>query len=190
MALVYYLPGWSGELDKGLGSALMARGLDVAGRETRGEFKNLTFTEQVAVVRDDLVEHFWTSESLVVAVSFGAYLFLHAQLALPSFPGKVLLLSPIIGGFADEQTGRVFCPPQQDKLFDAARASNFPKLPRCEVHTGSEDWQSHPDAVVPFFKSVGVETQLADGLGHSLGSGYVGKVLEVWLGSKIKADSA
>jgi hypothetical protein len=36
----------------------------------------------------------------VVAVSFGAYLFLHAQTQLPAYPGQVLLLSPILGEFA------------------------------------------------------------------------------------------
>ena len=181
MSLIYYLPGWNGELGTGLGLELMNRGFEVTGRETRGEFKDFTFTEQVQVVLEDLRDNFWTADSLVVAVSFGAYLFLHAQTGLPLFPGKVLLLSPIVGGFSDQKTGRVFSPPQQDKLLGAATASKYPKLTRCEVHTGSEDWQSHPQAVTTFFKLIGVEAHVADGLGHSLGSDYVGKILDTWL---------
>jgi hypothetical protein len=37
---VYYLPGYGGQLGTGLGRALMDRGFDVAGRETRGDFRS------------------------------------------------------------------------------------------------------------------------------------------------------
>ena len=183
MPLIYYLPGWNGELGKGLGSALMHRDFEITGRETRDEFKNFSFTEQVETVSEDLKENFWSADSLVVAVSFGAYLFLHAQATLPSYPGKVLLLSPIVGGFSDEKTGRVFSPPQESRLFNLAQAGQFPRLDRCDVHTGSEDWQSHPDAVTKFFNLIGVQAVIAGGRGHSLGVDYVGKVLDDWLPS-------
>ena len=89
-SLIYYLPGWAGSLSTGLGQALINRGFDVAGRETRGEFKDLTFTDQVETVKEDLLNHFWTEDSRVIANSFGAYLFLHAQASLEPYPGKVL----------------------------------------------------------------------------------------------------
>ena len=183
MPLIYYLPGWNGELGKGLGSALMHRDFEITGRETRDEFKNFSFTEQVETVSEDLKENFWSADSLVVAVSFGAYLFLHAQATLPSYPGKVLLLSPIVGGFSDEKTGRVFSPPQESRLFNLAQAGQFPRLDRFDVHTGSEDWQSHPDGVTRFFNLIGVQAVIAGGRGHSLGVDYVGKVLDDWLPS-------
>ena len=181
MSPIYYLPGWNGQLGAGLGSALIERGFEITGRETRGEFKDFTFTEQAQIVRDDLLVNFWDTESLLVAVSFGAYLFLHAQADLPSYPGKVLLLSPIVGGFSDEGTGRVFSPPQENRLLNLAQNGQFPQLERCAVHTGSEDWQSHPDAVTRFFNLIGVQTVIADGRGHSLGIDYVDSVLDVWL---------
>jgi hypothetical protein len=46
------------------------------------------------------------------------------------------------------------------------------------VHTGSEDWQSHPDAVTKFFGLLGVNAVVAEGRGHSLGEDYVGKLLD------------
>ena len=181
MGLIYYLPGWNGKAVTGLGSALMERGFEIVSRETRGEFKNFTFTEQVLVVREDLRVHFWAPESMVVAVSFGAYLFLHAQAEMSAYPGKVLLLSPIVGGFSDEKTGRVFSPPQENKLLNLAQTGEFPRVDRCEVHTGSEDWQSHPDAVGRFFNLIGVQAVIAGGRGHNLGSDYVSAVLDNWL---------
>jgi hypothetical protein len=176
--VVYYLPGWAGHLNTGLGKALMDRGFDVTGRETRGDFKDLTFTDQVDTVKEDLVNHFWTEDSRVIANSFGAYLFLHAQASLEPFPGKVLLLSPIVGGFVDEKTGRVFSPPQEKKLLQLAEADQFPTLKNVEVHTGSEDWQSHPDAVTKLFGLLGVSVVVAEGRGHSLGEDYVDPLLE------------
>ena len=55
--LIYYLPGWAGHLSTGLGQALMDRGFDVTGRETRGDFKDLSFTDQVETVKEDLLNH-------------------------------------------------------------------------------------------------------------------------------------
>ncbi len=55
--LIYYLTGWEGRLNTGLGQALMDRGFDVTGRETRGEFKDLSFTDQVETVKEDLLNH-------------------------------------------------------------------------------------------------------------------------------------
>ena len=50
----------------------------------------------------------------------------------------------------------------------------------CEVHTGSEDWQSHSDAVTKFFGLLGVMVVVAEGRGHSLGEDYVGALLDSW----------
>ena len=94
--MIYYLPGHGGRLNTGLGKGLLDRGYDITGRMIRDEFKELTFTEQVDVVADDLTKYFWTSESQVIANSFGAYLFLHAQSKMEPYIGRVLLLSPIV----------------------------------------------------------------------------------------------
>jgi hypothetical protein len=76
---IYYLPGYGGQLATGLGRGLMDRGFDVAGRETRGDFRSLLFDEQIQTVMLDLQEHFWREQARVVCNSFGACLFLHAQ---------------------------------------------------------------------------------------------------------------
>lgn len=55
MANIYYLPGYGGRLDTGLGGALLQRGFNVSGRQTIGDFRALPFDEQVAVVRSPLV---------------------------------------------------------------------------------------------------------------------------------------
>jgi hypothetical protein len=181
MTTIYYLPGWGGSIQLGLGKGLMGRGHAITGRETRDEFKNFTFTEQVETVGEDLKENFWSTDSLVVAVSFGAYLFLHAQASLPPYPGKVLLLSPIVGGFADESTGRMFSPPKDGFIRSLAENGTFPAPLNCEVHTGEQDWQSHPELVGSFFSLLGIGVTVAKDRGHTLGEDYVSPVLDFWL---------
>lgn len=181
--VVYYLPGHGGRLATGLGVGLAQRGWDIAGRETVGDFRDLPFHEQVETVAQDLREHFWHADARVVAVSFGGYLFLHAQARLPPFPGQALLLSPIVGAFSDESTGRHFIPPRADHLRELAQAGRFQPPARCQVHVGAQDWQSSPPDVCAFGRQVGLAVTVVPGAGHQLGKAYVGPLLDAWLGA-------
>jgi pimeloyl-ACP methyl ester carboxylesterase len=176
--LIYYLPGHGGSLGAGLGEGLLSRGYEVTGRETQGDFLKLPFEEQVDTVATDLRDHFWREDAQVICVSFGAYVFLHAQAQLPPFPGKVLLLSPILGEFKDDSTSLGFIPPRAGKLMRLAREGSYPAPKRCEVHVGSEDWQSQPDVVTEFGKLTGIAVTVAQGRGHDLGKDYVGPLLD------------
>ena len=180
LPLLYYLPGRGGRTDIGLGVGLAERGLTVIGRETRGEFNRLAFDEQVEVISAELLDH-WSASGRVVANSYGAYLFLHAQSRLEAFPGRVLLLSPIIGAFKDNETRRGFIPPRSEALLQLGRTGCFPNLKRCEIHVGSYDWQSDPESVKRFAIEIGADIHVAHGKGHTLGVEYVSGVLDRWL---------
>lgn len=178
---IYYLPGYGGQLGTGLGRALMDRGFDVTGRETRGDFRSLPFDEQIATVGQDLKDHFWQDEARVICNSFGAYLFLHAQTQMPSFPGRVLLLSPIVGEFTNAQARTSFSPPRPTRLKDLAEAGHF-KVPRqCEMHVGEDDWQSIPANVQALGRLTGISVIVVPGGDHDLGKDYVGQLLDQWL---------
>lgn len=178
---VYYLPGYGGRLSTGLGEGLASRGCDIAGRETVGEFRDLPFRQQVETVAEDLQQHFWYEDARVVAVSFGAYLFLHAQAQLPPYVGSVLLLSPIVGEFSHDARGMNFSPPYAGRLRELAQAGQYHALPRCHIHVGSDDWQSEPKNVVLLGQQVGIGVTVVPGAGHMLGKEYVGPVLDAWL---------
>lgn len=185
---IYYLPGYGGQLSTGLGSGILSRGFHVAGRETRGGFKDLPFMDQIQTVADDLREHFWTEEAQVVANSFGAYLFLHAQTLLDPFPGRALLLSPIVGEFANEAKGTTFSPPYPDRLKAIAESGQFPRLQRIQIHVGELDWQSVPAHVQTFGAQVGIPVTVVPNVGHMLGEAYVGPLLDRWLKSDALRD--
>jgi len=180
---VYYLPGNGGQLHTGLGAGLLSRGWQVTGRALFGEFRALRFGEQVAAVAEDLQTLFWHPQAHVVANSFGAYLFLHAQAQLESFPGRVLLLSPIIGEAASGVSEQTFIPPQAEKLAALAASGQFAAPRMCEIHVGAEDWQSGPARVGALGKQLGIPVTIAPGKGHVLGKDYVGPLLDRWLTS-------
>ena len=86
----------------GLGEALLARGYEIVGRELVDGFRKLSFEEKLVVVAHDL-EHYVTENCChVIANSFGAYVLLHTLARLPPFSGNVLLLSPIVGAFSNQ----------------------------------------------------------------------------------------
>ena len=178
---VYYLTGMGGRLDTGLGQGLLSRVCEISGRELVDEFRKLDFQDQIDLIADDLKSNHWCEEAHVIANSFGAYLFLHAQAQLPPYIGKVILLSPIVGEFGNEETRMNFIPPRAEKLFDLAKAGSYPAPKHCEIHVGSEDWQSNPTNATAFGKLLGLDVTVVPNAGHMLPKDYVGALLDRWL---------
>jgi hypothetical protein len=178
---IYLLCGHGGRITNGLGQELSRRGFDVVGRETVGDFKKLDFDQQVSIIAEDLKANFWYEDSRVIANSYGAYLFLHAQAKMDAFIGKVLLLSPIVGEFSNEDIRMGFIPPYSKRLFEIASSGSYPRLKQCEIHVGSEDWQSNPQNVSAFAELVALKLHIVQNEGHLLPKIYVSNILDKWL---------
>ena len=166
-----------GRLATGLGQALLSRGFELSGRELSDEFRKLDFQQQVDLVAEDLQSLFWHEDARVIANSFGAYLFLHAQIQMKPYIGRVLLLSPIVGEFSNGDTRMNFVPPRADKLQLLADAGSFPIPINCEFYVGSEDWQSNPVNVTAFGSMLGIPVTVVPNAGHTLPKEYVGNLL-------------
>jgi alpha-beta hydrolase superfamily lysophospholipase len=177
---IYYLPGHGGLISKGLGEGLASRGWAVKGRETVGDFRALSFQQKIDLIAQDLENLFWHDNAHVIAVSFGAYLFLHAQAQLAPYIGKVLLISPIVGEFSNEQIGMGFIPPRSKRLKELALSKQYPAPINCHIHVGSEDWQSNPHNVTEFAELVGIPVTMVPQAGHTLGKAYVSGLLDRW----------
>lgn len=180
--IVYHLQGRGREITTGLGKGLLDRGFSVEGRETRGEFLGLNFQQKIDAICSDLQDQFWHKDAKLVAVSYGCYLFLHAQLCMPAFPGRVLLISPVLGRAFAPSAGVGFIPPRGDRLGEVVDADGFKGLKRAEIHVGSEDWQSNSEAVCAFDDGISIPVTVVPGKGHMLGVDYVGPLLDRWLG--------
>jgi alpha-beta hydrolase superfamily lysophospholipase len=177
-ALIYYLPGHGGRIINGLGQALVARGYEVVGRETVGDFKKLDFNDQVVTIANDIKEHFWREDAKIIANSFGGYLLLHALSKLDPYIGKLLLLSPIVGEFSSEEISMGFIPPYADRLSELASSNQYPAPLNCSFHVGSEDWQSNPENVTKFASLLGLPVTVVPNAGHQLPKDYVSSLLD------------
>lgn len=178
---IYYLPGIGGQLHTGLGRGITSRGFSVTGRETVGDFRRLAFQDQIDIISDDLQNYFWHEDAHLVVNSFGAYLYLNAQVDMEPFPGKVLILSPIVGGFMNNESQTSYIPPRSETLLNVANSGSFPSPKKAQIHVGADDWQSNPNSVSTFAKATGIDITIVPGLGHMLGKDYVGNLLDSWL---------
>jgi len=178
---IYYLTGRGGQLDKGLGEGLLDRGYKLSGREMSGAFDKLVFQNQIDLISQDLQTGFWGMDSKVVAVSYGAYLLLHALADLEPYVGDILLLSPVIGGVADGERMHFFSPPRADKLMRLIEEDAFPVPKKIEIHVGENDWQCPHQKVAQFAEGVSGDCQVVPDTGHQLGKDYVAPVLDGWL---------
>jgi hypothetical protein len=94
-----------------------------------------------------------------------------------------MLLSPIVGEFEnqDEERPMNFIPPRANVLMELAESGSYPTPMRCEIHVGSEDWQSCAANVSKFGQLVDIPVHVVPDGGHNLPHSYVGAVLDKWL---------
>ena len=130
---------------------------------------------------DDLLTHFWHTDARVIANSFGAYLFLQAQATLEPFPGRVLLLSALLGDGENPANGQSFMLPLADSLDQKLLSGAYPVPRALEVHVGALDWQANPQRWQAHASQIGFNLYVVPGGGHRLDHGYVGSVLNTWL---------
>jgi alpha-beta hydrolase superfamily lysophospholipase len=178
---VYYLPGRGGTLRTGLGIGLGKRGCLVWGREIRDGFARLEFDEQVELIAGDIAQSLWHESNRIIANSYGGYLLLNALMRLPPYIGRILLLSPVIGAFSAESQKLTFVPPRAGAIQRQIESGAYPAPLNCQVHVGSEDWQSDPVAINRFGEQLAISVTIVNGRGHMLGQDYVGDVLNEWL---------
>lgn len=178
---LYYLPGKGRRLDTGLGAALIARGFDVYGRETVGDFNTLFFDEQTDLVAKDLQVYCQHDDARIVANSYGAYLFLNSLEKSGPLPGKVLLLSPVVREVFDDKTGMAFVPPRAGRIFKLAEDGMISLPKESEIHVGELDWQSNPTRVRELAFLLNTRVTVVPDAGHILQRSYVSDVLSRWL---------
>jgi hypothetical protein len=54
-------------------------------------------------------------------------------------------------------------------------------MKQCEIHVGSEDWQSNPQNVTAFADLLDISVSVMKDEGHSLSKQYVSAQLDRWL---------
>lgn len=178
---VYLLPGRGNRL-RDLGDPITRLGFDVYGRELAPPLARLGFAEQIRLIQRDLAAAFWRPDARLIGHSYGAYLLLHALADREPFPGRILLLAPVLGAALDAQRLYLSRPPRADQLLHLAQNHEFPPPRALELHTGALDDGCDPalatrwSSLIPGARLVRVPDQ-----GHQLAADYVQRVLAQFL---------
>lgn len=169
-ASAYLLPGRRERLDDGIGAMLRALGLNVSGLELSEEFLRSPFPDQIRRALEEIQANHWRRDSILIGKSYGGYLLLHSLLEVEPYPGRILLLSPVLGAtsFAGGMYG--VRPPRAARLLEAAAAGRFPQPGWLEIHTGELDPDCRPETAAAFYRGIARGTlRILPGMGHELG---------------------
>ncbi|OIN93792.1 MAG: hypothetical protein AUJ20_02865 [Comamonadaceae bacterium CG1_02_60_18] len=93
----------------------------------------------------------------------------------------MLLLSPIVGAFENEERMMIFEPPRPGQLQAMTEAGTYPIPLHCEFHVGELDWQSDPIAVTALAGAWDRSVTVVPSGEHRLDKSYVSGVLDRWL---------
>ncbi|OAD19232.1 hypothetical protein THIOM_005150 [Candidatus Thiomargarita nelsonii] len=175
---VYFLPGRGDKLNEFIGSSLVEMGIDVYGREILSDFARLHFPQQIEIIKNDLKCQFWHEQSNLIGDSYGAYLLLHALVELAPFPGRILLLSPVLGKAIDKKNLFISSPPRSKKLLQLAEQKKFPIPSYLEIHTGAKDNGCDPLLAKKISSLISrSKIYIVEGEGHRLNNNYLKQVL-------------
>jgi len=171
---IYLIPGRNVKFSGLIGSLIIENGHAILGREVVDTFSKLRISEQTKLIQEDITTHFWHQEAKLVAQSYGAYLLIHALIEMETpFPGKVLLLSPVLGASSSATNKVVACPPRHKKLIQTARENKLPHLD-IEVHTGEHDNGCDPLLAQEIFTTIPTSRfHIVKNMGHNLEVDYV-----------------
>lgn len=171
---LYLLPGRGEKLGDTLGRIIMKLGYEIEGRELVSGFGRLWFSEQIKLVRSDLQASYWTSDSVLLGRSYGAYLLLHTLADMGPYPGKVLLFSPVLGAAITKDRFYMSIPPRAKKLLMLADSDRFPVPGYMEIHTGAEDKGCDPLLAKQFVSRMNnVRLVVAPEAGHDFTEDYM-----------------
>jgi len=183
---VYFLPGRGEGLSDGVGRLITTMGYSIRGRETVRDFAQLRFAEQLVLIKSDLQTTSWKPDATLVARSHGAYLLLNTLAEMSPFPGRILLLSPVLGAAVANNGFYVSRPPRAERFANVVENGEFP-IPRyLEIHTGGEDNGCDPQLANRFAALVsGTRLQIVAGAGHDLGDEYTRSALREFLSESV-----
>ncbi|MFL2802191.1 MAG: hypothetical protein ACJ0DD_05460 [Paracoccaceae bacterium] len=92
-----------------------------------------------------------------------------------------MLLSPVLYGAFSPTVSIGYIDSTANKLRQVVEEQQFPSLKHAEIHVGSNDSVSNPEAITAFGEATSIPVKTISGKGHMLGEDYVGPLLDRWL---------
>ena len=166
--LVIYITGRGGDANKGLGAYLKTIEPNRIGLSVNNIFLSLPFEQQISTI-NDLLHRFDSSNTSIIANSYGAYLLTSAFIDKPAIASQVLLLSPLLGLTLVEE--KFYSrPPNQRSWSEALEQGRMTKPRYLEVCAGELDGGAcSPTVVMEFSELIKADqVQLIPEQGHQL----------------------
>jgi hypothetical protein len=179
MPSIIIFPGRNKPWRDGIGDFLYSKGYNPTGINLTQDFMQTKLSDQLKNI-SNLLFNSWKSNTILIGKSYGAYLLLHSLLDLPSFPGRIVLFSPVLGKAFVEHHGQFFCsiPPRSKKFLRIIQEKAFPNPAHLEVHTGSHDKGCDPRLAKEFSESIPCTSlHIIPNKGHKLDHSYENKIL-------------
>ena len=172
-----YLTGRGGELDKGLGHYLAEVSPEFGGIAFNHNMLRRPFSEQVERTRDLIKKH-WDRKTELIANSYGCYILLHVLIDQGTFPGKILMLSPLLGRTELRSQGFSSRPPMLKSLHRAFQEQRISKSEYLKIAAGDQDPICEKAELEWAAKTLSVDRiELLEGEGHLIAHSIVDRVL-------------
>lgn len=138
MKEIYIIPGRGQEIIN-YSVFLSELGFNISGREIyKPPFSNSSFSDQISILSNDIKQSAWYKFGVIVSFSYGSYLLLQTLMSEDDpYPGKVLLVSPVLG--AMKRSFLSSTPPRAEKLRLAMQTNIFPAPDYSEILIGQYD---------------------------------------------------
>ena len=179
---IIYITGRGGDASKGLGAYLKTIDPHRIGLSVNSIFLSLPFEQQISTIHD-LLHRFDSSNTSIIANSYGAYLLTSAFIDKPAIASQVLLLSPLLGLTLVEEEMFYSRPPNQQSWSEALEQGRMTKPRYLGVCTGESDCGACSPTVVLEFSEIikADQVQLVPEQGHRLGYSIVQTVISEFL---------
>lgn len=188
---VYILPGRGEKFGTGLALLIYRAGYEIHGHEISGAFARLRFSEQLALISCDLQATSWNADAKLVARSYGAYLLLNTLAEMNPFPGRILLLSPVLGAAVANNGFFVSRPPRAERFATLVESGDFPSPSYLEIHTGAEDNGCDPLLAKRFASLVrNTKIEIVPRAGHQLDEEYLKRILAEFLSNESESATS
>ena len=179
---IIYITGRGGDANKGLGAYLKTMDPHRIGLSVNSIFLSLPFEQQISTIHD-LLHRFDSSNTSIIANSYGAYLLTSAFIDKPAIASQVLLLSPALGLTLVKKEMFYSRPPNQRTWSTALEQGRMTKPSYLAVCAGELDGGSCSPIMVRKFSELikADQVQLIPEQGHQLARTVVQSVVGLFL---------
>ena len=168
MNKIFCIPGREETLPEFFENFRLPNGVEIGGFEIIGQFSKLNFDKQINAVNNQITEHYWHKNNVLIGRSFGSWIILNSLLALDKpFPGPVILISSVLGHGGVH--GFQFTAPGDKRFWNEVRKLTRPMAHKIMLIHAVDDEQCPHELATKLAKNDAIKLFSMESGGHSVG---------------------